>query len=592
MPDRQVRTFARRSFDTIFTRFVFVSAILIIAGALIFPAVNVVENASAAAVEFDLVIRGGRVVDGTGRAGFIADVGLRGDRVVRVGRIGRNARAGRTIDARGLIVAPGFIDMLGQSEQNLLIDPRGMSKVMMGVTTEVTGEGGSIAPINERLIKEDEDYYRRYNLTVDWRTLDEYFRRLERQGVGVNVATFVGATQVRAYVVGFDNRVPTPAELEKMKSLVAEAMEHGALGLSTSLQYVPARFAKTDEIVELAKVARSYGGIYATHQRSEGNALDSSLAEVFEIARRARIPVEIWHLKTAYRKNWGRMPEVLRKIRAARARGLDITADVYPYTAASTGLAACLPPWAIEGGVESMLARLRDPETRERIKRDIARDSNEWENIYLGSGGAQGVMIGSVVNRELESFQGKRISEIAKAQGKNELDALLDLILADRGQTGAIYFMMSEDDLRAALQSPFVKICTDSGARATDGPLAGSKSHPRGWGSYPRVLSRYVRDERLLTLEAAIHKMTGMPAARVGLRDRGVLRVGAFADITVFDPARVRDRATFEEPNQYPEGVEYVLVNGQIEVDGGRRTEANAGRALRGPGYRKQYRER
>lgn len=592
MPDRQVRTFARRPFDTLFTRFVFVSAILIIAGALIFPAANVVENASAAAVEFDLVIRGGRVVDGTGRAGFIADVGLRGDRVVRVGRIGSNARAGRTIDARGLIVAPGFIDMLGQSEQNLLIDPRGMSKVMMGVTTEVTGEGGSIAPINERLIKEDEDYYRRYNLTVDWRTLDEYFRRLERQGVGVNVATFVGATQVRAYVVGFDNRAPTPAELEKMKSLVAEAMEHGALGLSTSLQYVPARFAKTDEIVELAKVARSYGGIYATHQRSEGNALDSSLAEVFEIARRARIPVEIWHLKIAYRKNWGRMPEVLGKIRAARARGLDITADVYPYTAASTGLAACLPPWAIEGGMESMLSRLRDPETRERIKRDIARDSNEWENIYLGSGGAQGVMIGSVVNRELESFQGKRISEIAKAQGKNELDALLDLILADRGQTGAIYFMMSEDDLRAALQSPFVKICTDSGARATDGPLAGSKSHPRGWGSYPRVLSRYVRDERLLTLEAAIHKMTGMPAARVGLRDRGILRAGAFADITVFDPARVRDRATFEEPNQYPEGVEYVLVNGQIEVDGGRRTEANAGRPVRGPGYRKQYRER
>ncbi|MCA1618447.1 MAG: D-aminoacylase [Acidobacteria bacterium] len=539
----------------------------------------------AAESDYDLVIRGGRVVDGTGRRAFEADVAVRGDRVVRVGRVPASARARRTIEARGLVVAPGFIDMLGQSEQNVLIDPRAMSKVMQGVTTEVTGEGGSIAPMNDRLVKEDEAYYKRYNLTVDWRTLHEYFRRLALQGSGVNLASFVGATQVRAYVVGFDNRAPTREEMEKMKALVADAMEDGALGLSTSLQYVPARFADTDEIVELAKVARRYGGIYATHQRSEANALDTSLAEVFEIARRARIPVEIWHLKTAYRKNWGRMPSVLARIRAARARGLDVTADVYPYAAASTGLAACLPPWAIEGGVEKMLARLRDPATRARIRTDILRETNEWENIYLGSGGAEGVLVGSVVNRSLEGLQGKRVSEIAKEQGKDELEALFDIILADRAQTGAIYFMMSEADLRAALREPFVSICTDSGARATDGPLSGSKSHPRGWGSYPRVLSRYVRDERLLTLEQAVHKMTGRPAARTGLRDRGVLREGAFADITVFDPARVRDRATFEEPNQYPEGVDYVVVNGQLEVDEGRRTPVNAGRPLRGPGY-------
>ncbi|MDQ5839269.1 MAG: amidohydrolase family protein, partial [Acidobacteriota bacterium] len=383
----------------------------------------------------------------------------------------------------------------------------------------------------------------------------------------------------------FDNRAPTPAELERMKALVADAMKEGALGVSTSLQYVPARFAKADEIVELAKVAREYGGIYATHQRSEANALDSSLAEVFEIARRARIPAEIWHLKTAYKKNWGRMPEVLSKIRAARASGLDITADVYPYTAASTSLSACLPPWALEGGTEKMLARLHDAATRARIKQDIMKDSNEWEDIYLGSGGASGVLIGSVVNRELEGLQGKRVSEIAREQGKDELDALLDIVAADRGQTGAIYFMMSEDDLRAALRAPFVSICTDSGARATDGPLAGSKSHPRGWGTFPRVLGRYARDERLFTLEEAVRKMTGQPAARVSLRDRGVLRAGAFADVTVFDPARIRDRATFEEPNQYAEGIRYVLVNGQVEVDGGRRTDVNAGRPLRGPGY-------
>ncbi len=538
--------------------------------------------------EYDLIIRGGRVVDGTGRRAFRADVAVRGDRVVRVGSVPPAARARRTIDAAGLVVAPGFIDLLGQSEHYVLIDPRAMSKVMQGVTTEVTGEGGSPAPVNERILKEDEPFNRRYNLTVDWRTLHEYFRRLGVSGSGVNLATFVGATQVRAYVVGFDNRDPTPDELEQMKTLVAEAMEDGALGLSTSLQYAPARFAKTDEIVELAKVARRHGGIYATHQRSEANALDASLAEVFEIARRASIPTEIWHLKTAYRKNWGRMPQVLAKIRAARARGLDVTADVYPYTAASTGLAACLPPWAVEGGGEQLLARLRDRETRARIRADILKDSNDWENIYLGSGGASGVLIGSVFNRELEHLQGRRVSEIAKEQGKDELETLFDILLADRAQTGAIYFMMNEDDLRAALREPFVSICTDSGARAADGPLSGSKSHPRGWGSYPRVLSRYVRDERLLTLEQAVHKMTGRPAARVGLKDRGVLRAGAFADITVFDPASVRDRATFEQPNQYPEGVEYVVVNGQLEVDGGRRTPVNAGRPLRGPGYRRK----
>jgi dihydroorotase/N-acyl-D-amino-acid deacylase len=364
-------------------------------------------------------------------------------------------------------------------------------------------------------------------------------------------------------------------------------MKEGALGLSTSLQYVPARFAGTDEIVELAKVAQQYGGIYATHQRSEANALDQSLAEVFEIARRARIPVEIWHLKTAYKKNWGRMPEVLEKIRKARIQGFDITADVYPYIAGSTSLSACLPPWALEGGTEKMLGRLRDPAIRERLKKEITTDAREWENIYLGSGGPGGVLIGSVVNREVESMQGKRLSQIAEEQGKDPLDALFDLILADHGQTGAIYFMMSEADLRAAMKAPFVSFCTDSGARATDGPLSGAKSHPRGWGSYPRILGRYVREERLLTLESAIHKMTGMPAKRVGLGDRGLLRAGMYADITVFDPRRVIDRATFEMPNQYPEGIQYVIVNGQVSVDNGKRTSVLAGRPIRGPGYKR-----
>lgn len=549
-------------------------------------ALSFASTATTTAPQYDLIIRNGYIVDGSGRAGYRADVAIKDDKIARIGRLS-TASAKRTIDARGMVVAPGFIDMLGQSETFLLIDPRAMSKVMMGVTTEVTGEGESIAPMNDRLVHEQAAFNQRYNLTIDWTTLDEYFRRLERQGTGVNLATFVGATQVRAYVVGFDNRPPTNEEMEQMKQLVASAMQDGALGLSTSLQYVPARFAKTDEIVELAKVAKQFGGIYATHQRSEANALDESLREVFEIARRAQIPVEIWHLKTAYKKNWGRMPEVLAKIRSARAQGLDITADVYPYTAGSTSLSASLPPWAQEGGTEKMLERLRDTRVRQQMKKEIAADSREWENIYLGSGGPSGVLIGSVANRELESFQGKRLSEIAEEQHKEPLEALFDLIVADHGQTGAIYFMMHEQDLRAAMRAPFVHFCTDSGARALDGPLSHAKSHPRGWGSYPRILGKYVREEKLLTLPQAIYKMTGGPAKRVGLAQRGLLRDGYFADITIFDPQHVIDRATFQVPNQHPEGIKYVIVNGQISVDDGKRTSALAGRALRGPGYKK-----
>jgi dihydroorotase/N-acyl-D-amino-acid deacylase len=375
-------------------------------------------SVSSKGPEYDLIIRNGRVIDGSGRPAFAADVAIKGDRIARIGNL-RGAWAKRTIDARGQIVAPGFIDMLGQSEQFLLIDPRAMSKVMMGVTTEITGEGESIAPINERIIKEQEDFNRRYNLTVDWRTLGEYFNRLEKQGSGINLGTFVGATQIREYVIGYDDRPPTPSELAQMRKLVADAMKDGALGVSTSLQYVPARFAKTDEIVELAKVAHQYGGIYITHQRSEANAIDESMKEVFEIARRANIPVEIWHFKTAYKKNWGRMPEMLRRIEVARRKGLKITADVYPYVAGSTSLSACLPPWALEGGTDRMIARLKDPQTRARLKKEITNDSKDWENIYLGSGGPSGILIASVVNPELESWQGKRLSEVTAAQNKD-----------------------------------------------------------------------------------------------------------------------------------------------------------------------------
>ncbi|PYS73004.1 MAG: dihydroorotase, partial [Acidobacteria bacterium] len=399
------------------------------------------HTSSAATAEYNIIIRNALVLDGSGRPGIHADIAILGDRIDRIGNL-HGARAARVIDARGQIVAPGFIDMLGQSEAYVLIDPRAMSKVMMGVTTEITGEGESIAPVNDRILKEQEDFNRRFNLTVDWRTLGEYFKRLDKQGAGVNLGTFVGATQVREYVIGYNDRPPTADELTQMKTLVADAMKDGALGVSTSLQYVPARFAQTDEIVELAKVAHQYGGIYITHQRSEANAIDDSMKEVFEIARRANIPAEIWHFKTAYKKNWGRMPEMLRRIEAARRQGLKITADVYPYVAGSTSLSACLPPWALEGGTDRMISRLKDTATRERLKKEITTDSRDWENIYLGSGGPSGILIGSVVNRELESWQGKRLSEIAEAQKKEPLDALFDFIIADHGQTGAIFFMM------------------------------------------------------------------------------------------------------------------------------------------------------
>ncbi|HEX3143030.1 MAG TPA: D-aminoacylase [Pyrinomonadaceae bacterium] len=543
-----------------------------------------INQTEAAAPEYDLLITNGLVIDGAGGPGHTADVGIKGDRIAKIGNL-RGASATQTRDAHGMIVAPGFIDMLGQSEQYLLIDPRGMSKVMMGVTTEITGEGESIAPLNDGILKEQEDFNRRYNLTVDWRTLGQYFTRLDKQGSGLNLGTFVGATQVREYVIGYDDRPPTAAELEQMKQLVADAMKDGALGVSTSLQYVPARFAKTDEIVELAKVAHQFGGIYISHQRSEANAIDDSMKEVFEIARRANIPAEIWHFKTAYKKNWGRMPEMLRRIEEARKQGLKITADVYPYVAGSTSLSACLPPWALAGGTDKMVARLQDAAIRRRLKSEISNDAKDWENIYLGSGGPSGILIGSVVNRELDNWQGKRLSEIAAAQNKDPLDALFDFIIADHGQTGAIFFMMQESDMQAALKSPLVSICTDSGARASDGPLAGSKSHPRGWGTYPRILGRYVRDQKLMPMELAIHKMTGLPAANVGLKQRGLIREGYFADITIFDPKTVIDRATFEDPNQYPVGINYVIVNGQLEVDNGKRTAALAGRPLRGPGY-------
>ena len=538
--------------------------------------------------DFDLLIANGRIVDGSGAPWFYGDVGIKGDRIAAVGQL-KDATATTRVNATGLVVAPGFIDMLGQSEFNVLVDGRAASKVTMGVTTEVTGEGASIAPVTDRMMEDNRrSPWQHFGIVQDFRTLGGYFERLEtRSRPALNMASFVGAGGVRNYVIGLDDRPATPGDLEKMKQLVAQAMEEGALGLSTSLQYVPDRFASTDEIVELAKVARRYGGIYMTHQRSESGALDASMDEVFRIAREAQIPAEIWHFKTAYQANWGRMPAALARLEAARAQGLDVTADIYPYTRASNGLDACLPLWVREGGADKAVARLQDPALRERIKRDMV-DANPgtWENQWYGSGGGDGVMVSEVLNDDLKKYEGKTLTEIGAQMGKDPRDALMDLVIADHSNTQCIIAIMREDDVRAALAHRLVSIGTDSGAKAEDGPLAGTKSHPRGWGSFARILGKYVREEKLLTLEEAIRKMTSRPAARVGLLDRGLLRPGMAADVTVFDPATIHDVATFEDPNHYSVGVKYVTVNGTLVVSDGRITSARPGRPLRGPGYR------
>jgi N-acyl-D-amino-acid deacylase len=536
---------------------------------------------------FDVLITNGRVVDGTGTPWYRADVGITGDRITAIGRLdGRDAKT--RIDAANLVVAPGFIDMLGQSEFNVLADPRAASKITQGITTEITGEGSSIAPLNDALVKSAQPQFDRFKVALDFRTLGEYFARLERNRPALNVGTFVGAGGLRGYVVGQSQRAATTAELDQMKTLVAQAMQQGALGVSTSLQYVPGRFASTDEIVELAKVARHYGGIYISHQRSESNQIIASLDEVFAVAERADIPAEVWHLKTAYRANWGRMPEILKHFEAARARGLDVTANMYPYDRASNGLDACLPLWVREGGLEPMLQRLNNPAERARIKRDMDDpNAKDWENQWYGSGGGAGVMVSTVADPALRKWEGKHLVQIGKEMGKDPRDAAMDLVIADRGETSVIISIMREDDVRAALSHPMVSIGTDSGARAEDGPFSESKSHPRAWGSFPRVLGRYVRDEKLMTLEEAVRRFTSRPAARVGIADRGVLRPGFKADITIFNPDTIRDRSTFEDPTHYSEGIAHVLVNGKAVVADGKITAERPGEPVRGPGFKR-----
>ena len=532
----------------------------------------------------DVIIANGHIIDGTGSPWYTGDVGIRDGHVAAIGNLAAAARK-RTIDAKGLVVAPGFIDMLGQSELTILVDPRLPSKIYQGITTEITGEGGSAAPQNDAIVREMERTYKHLLLDPDWRTLRQYFARLEKQGMGINLASFVGATQVRAMVLGFDDRQPTPAQLDEMKKLVREAMRDGAMGVSTSLQYPPAPYATTDELIALAAEAASLGGIYATHMRSEGDAIMASLDETVRIGREAHIPVEIWHLKVAGKANWGRMGVVIAKINAARAAGVDVSADTYAYTAWSNDLSAFVPPWAHDGGKARLVERLKDPDTRERIRKELLTPSSSWDNEWNEVSGPADVMITAVQNPKLVSFQGKRLTEVAAAWHKDPMDALFDFLIADEAFTSCAVFGMSEPDVSLALQQPWVAVNNDSSGASPEGLLGQEHPHPRAYGTFPRILRKYVREEHKLTLEDAIRKFSALPAQRMRLTDRGVLKEHMWADVVVFDPATIRDLATFDNPNQLSQGMDYVLVNGVPVIDGGKMTGQLPGKVLRGAGY-------
>lgn len=542
------------------------------------------DSGDAAPPSFDVLIIHGHILDGTGNPWYAADIGIRGDRIAAIGKL-PGATAEKVIDASGQIVSPGFIDMLGQSEMSLLIDNRSLSKLSQGITTEITGEGGSISPQNGKTLVGLRPFLDHYHVTVDWTTLDGYFQRLVRNTTPLNLGTYVGAAQVREAVIGDEDRAPSSAELEQMKSLVAQAMKDGAMGLSTALIYPPGHYAKTEELIELSKVTAQFGGLYATHMRSEGSSETEAIDEAIRIGREAGLPVEIFHLKVSGKSRWGGMPALVAKIQSARDAGLDIRADQYPYVAGATALASSLPPWMADGGTDQLVERLRDPKLRERIKSEMSADHKDWENLYLDSGGGSGVLIASAFKPELQKYVGKSVAEMAEEEAKPELDALFDFIIADGAQTGAIYFMASEEDLRYGLKQPWTSLCLDDGEMSLDGPLYEPHTHPRTFGSFPRFLGHYVRDEHLMPIEQAIRKVTSMPAQREHLTGRGILQTGAFADVTIFDPATIIDEATYAEPANLSKGVNYVIVNGKLEYEQGKLTGEMGGEPLHGPGW-------
>jgi N-acyl-D-amino-acid deacylase len=541
-------------------------------------------RAGGALTQFDIIIKNGHIIDGTGSPWYAGDLGIRNGKIVAIGKLDA-ALSNRVIDASGKVVAPGFIDMLGQSDLTMLVDPHLPSKIYQGITTEITGEGGSAAPLDDDIVRADHVTYEHYKIAPDWRTMGQYFSRLERHGMGINLASYVGATQVRRMVLGDADRAPTAAELDLMKSLVTAAMKDGAVGLSTALQYAPAPYATTEELIALASEASRYGGIYASHIRDEGNAIIPALDEAIRIGKEAQIPVEIWHLKAAGKGNWGRMPEIVAHIQKARDEGVDISANTYAYTAWFNSFSAFIPPWAHDGGDKKMIERLKDPATRARIRKDMEAPSTAWDNEWEEIPGPEAILVCVVSNPKLLPLQGKTIAQIAKEWSKDPIDTICDLLIEDDAFTNVAVFGMSEPDVTLALEQPWVSICNDSQGTAPDGLLGKEHPHPRAYGTFPRILRKYVREEQKLRLEEAIRKFTALPAQKMRLADRGVLKVGMWADVVVFDPRTITDRATFEEPNQLSVGMDYVLVNGVPVIAGGKMTDALPGRVLRGPGY-------
>ncbi len=527
---------------------------------------------------YDIIIQNAKIIDGTGNPWYQADIGIYRDRITAIGKLDSRL-AKRVIDAAGKVVAPGFIDMLGQSEFTILVDNRAMSKISQGVTTEINGEGESAAPVNDKILKELNPSLDKYNLTADWTNFDGYFARVEKSKTAINLASYVGAAQVREYVIGFENREPTAPEMDQMRQLVREAMQQGALGVSTALEYTPAMYAKTPELIELAKASAEFGGIYVTHIRNEQEKIVEAVLEAADIGRAAKIPVEIWHLKTAEKPNWGRMSEIVRIIQQHRNQGIDMSADVYPYIAFGNSLSAPLPGWIQEGGTAKLLERLKDPMMRKQARKELeASGKSRGMDFHL-------MMISYVSNPALKQWEGRRLTEVASAWKKDPIETMFDFIIADSARTSRVVFAMTEEDLRMAMGQPWVSFCTDASARALDGPLFEGRPHPRAYGSFPRILALYVRESKILSLEDAIRKMTSLPAQRVGIKDRGILKQGSYADLVMFDPETVTDKATFENPHQYSEGMSLVVVNGKPVWENGKFTGNLPGRILRGPGY-------